>query len=320
MNIVFLFGGQGSQLPGMALDIRAKFPQTEKLFQMAFDQNPLLERILTNESSKIDQTKYTQPAIALFGAAVTMVLRENNFKANAAIGSSIGEYPALAAIDVWSPEDMIKIANERGRLMSERLEQRRVESYSDGMQAVLGLDEEAISSLIKKHKQVWITNINDAKQVVIGGQLEQLNQLEADLKTAGARRIVPLAVEGAFHTPIFQTKQAELLDIIKKYPLNISRKKFYFNRNGKTLSESGLSEKEKKEKMQLWMSEQMCKPVRFFECGEQLFNDSYDLVIEISAKPVLAGMLRKKIRNIETIQINNAEQLEDCLVKLNSKS
>ncbi len=316
MKTVFLFGGQGSQLPGMALDIRKEFPQTEELFQTAFEINPGFEQILVSKSEEINQTKYTQPAIALFGAAVTQVLRENGIEADAAIGSSIGEYPALAALDVWSLADMLQIASARGKLMTERLIKRRAEGFEDGMHAVLGLDEATIAPFVEKFDQLWITNINDAKQVVISGEVGQLAEIEPELKAAGARRIVPLAVEGAFHTPIFGEEQADLLQIIEQYSINIPQKQFYFNRNGKSLLNLADSPAEHKADVQLWMSEQMISPVGFYECGEKLFADQaepYDLAIEISAKSVMAGMLRKKIKNIETVQINNAQQLKEFL-------
>lgn len=314
MKKVFLFGGQGSQLPGMALDIRQEFPQTEELFQTAFNVNPDLEKVLQSGSEDINQTRFTQAAIALFGAATTHILSENGIAADAAIGSSIGEYPALAALGVWSLTDMIKIASARGSLMTERLNRRKAEGYSDGMHAVLGLTETTIAPLLKKYDQIWITNINDEHQVVISGQIEQLAELKAELKQAGARRIVPLAVEGAFHTPIFEEEQKELLNIIEQYPLTVSQKEFYFNRNAEPLYGTSISADQQKRNVQLWMSEQMISPVRFYECGEKLFTDNeFDLAIEISAKPVIAGMLRRKLKNIPTVQINSAEQLKEFL-------
>ncbi|NLJ71170.1 MAG: ACP S-malonyltransferase [Clostridiaceae bacterium] len=318
MKIVFLFGGQGSQLPGMTLDIRQEFPQTEKLFQTTFNVNPDLEKVLQSESEDINQTRFTQSAIALFGAATTQVLSENGIAADAAIGSSIGEYPALAALGVWSLTDMIKIASARGSLMTERLIKRKAEGFTDGMHAVLGLTETEIAPLIEKYDQLWITNINDAKQVVISGATEQLAEISAELKQIGARRIVPLAVEGAFHTPIFAEEQKELLKIIEQYPLTVPQKEFYFNRNSGPLSDASVSDDEQKNNIQLWMSEQMISPVRFYECGEKLFTDNeFDLAIEISAKPVIAGMLRKNLKNIPTVQINSAEQLKEFLQTLN---
>ncbi|MGI6579520.1 MAG: ACP S-malonyltransferase [Saccharofermentanales bacterium] len=335
MKIVFLFGGQGSQLPGMALDVRQEFSQTEQLFQTAFSVNPDLEQVLHSESEDINQTGFTQTAIALFGAAIIQVLQENGIAADAAIGSSIGEYPALAGLGVWSLTDMIKIASARGSLMAERLSKRKAEGFSDGMHAVLGLTETIISPLLEKYDQLWITNINDEKQVVISGQIEQLVELESELKQAGARRIVPLAVEGAFHTPIFAAEQKELLQIIEQYPLSVPQKEFYFNRNAEPLSAIAISEDQQKKNIQLWMSEQMISPVRFYQCGEKLFADQtkaeiaadetngatdqaesseqFDLAVEISAKPVIAGMLRKYLKNIPTVQINSAEQLKEFL-------
>ncbi|HHT25330.1 MAG TPA: ACP S-malonyltransferase [Clostridiaceae bacterium] len=314
MKKVFLFGGQGSQLPGMALDIRQEFPQTEELFQTAFNVNPDLEKVLQSGSEDINQTRFTQAAIALFGAAMTYILSENGIAADAAIGSSIGEYPALAALGVWSLTDMIKIASARGSLMTERLNRRKAEGYSDGMHAVLGLTETTIAPLLKKYDQIWITNINDEHQVVISGQTEQLAELKAELKQAGARRIVPLAVEGAFHTPIFEEEQKELLNIIEQYPLTVLQKEFYFNRNAEPLYDTSISADQQQRNVQLRMSEQMISPVRFYECGEKLFTDNeFDLAIEISAKPVIAGMLRRKLKNIPTVQINSAEQLKEFL-------
>ncbi|NLM19821.1 MAG: ACP S-malonyltransferase [Clostridiaceae bacterium] len=333
MKIVFLFGGQGSQLPGMALDVRQEFPQTEKLFQTAFNVNPDLDKVLQSESEDINQTRFTQAAIALFGAAITQVLRENGIVANAAIGSSIGEYPALAALGVWSLTDMIEISSARGCLMTGRLNKRNAEGYTDGMHAILGLTEAEIAPLLKKYDQIWITNINDEKQVVVSGQVEQLLELGTELKQAGARRVVPLVVEGAFHTPIFAEEQKKLLNIIEQYPLIVPQKDFYFNRNARPLSDASISADEQKKNVQVWMSEQMISPVRFYECGEKLFTakfdnvteqsadiktkadstERFDLAIEISAKPVIAGMLRKNLKNIPTVQINSAEQLKKFL-------
>ncbi|HHU53497.1 MAG TPA: ACP S-malonyltransferase [Clostridiaceae bacterium] len=329
MKKVFLFGGQGSQLPGMTLDIRREFPQTEPLFQTAFNLNPELEGVLQSESEDINQTRFTQTAIALFSAAITQVLHENGIEADAAIGSSIGEYPALAALGVWTFSDMLRISYARGKLMAERLSKRKTEGFTDGMHAVLGLTETAITTLIEKYDQLWLTNINDERQVVISGQIEQLAEIDAELKQAGARRIVPLSVEGAFHTPIFEEEQKKLLNVIKQYPLAVSQKEFYFNRNAEPLFDASVSEVEQKNNIQLWMSEQMVAPVRFYQCGEKLFRDKteskieksdsveqFDLAVEISAKRVMAGMLRKHLKKIPTVQINSAEDLKEFLQKM----
>ncbi|NLJ95198.1 MAG: ACP S-malonyltransferase [Clostridiaceae bacterium] len=325
MKTLFLFGGQGSQLPGMGLDLIKSFPETQYLFDYVAEQIPDLMDVLESESEDINLTKYTQPGIALFGAAMTEILKQHGLEPDAALGSSIGEFPALASLGVWSAIDMLDLAIKRGSLMAEKLKMRQTSGKEDGMSAIIGLDFSQVEAVLESESEfenVWISNINTDRQIVLAGAKTELEELEPKLKEAGSRRIVPLKVEGAFHTPIF-TKEAEqfrnVLDSKSAYiPV---RKSIFLNRSATSLADLYEQEEDMtgtgKQTLSKVMAEQMCNPVEFYQCQQKTFEQEFDLVVEISAKPVLASLIHKELRKIKHVKLDSAKAVQEFLTEKN---
>jgi len=152
--------------------------------------------LTTADDDELRLTQNAQPALCFMGIALTMLLRRAGVEPAAAAGHSVGEYAALAAAGVLDAEDAVRAVTERGLAMAEA-----VPAGETSMAAVLGLDPGAISKALEGVGEVWPANFNTPGQTVIGGSTVGLAEATDRLQAAGARRVVPLNVSAAFHTP-----------------------------------------------------------------------------------------------------------------------
>jgi [acyl-carrier-protein] S-malonyltransferase len=198
----FLFPGQGAQYPGMAKDFFETSKAVRDLFAQASDASGIdLKKLLFEGSEEeLKQTRNTQVAVALAGAASATCAREHGVNPDLCAGFSIGEWPALAEAGVISHADMFRLVAERGKLMDEAGKR----SGGSTMSAVINLAPAAIEEAIAGAglKSVWIANYNSPTQSVISGTEADVAAAEEAVKAAGAKRAIRLKVSGAFHSPI----------------------------------------------------------------------------------------------------------------------
>jgi [acyl-carrier-protein] S-malonyltransferase len=203
--------GQGSQRPGM-LDSVPELEALVRLLDAAEALSGLELRTIAAMGTEDDlaDTRVAQPLLYLTDWAWGTTLLECRLNPVAFAGHSLGEFAALALAGVFSVEAGLELVVERSRLMSAT-----ALSTPGGMAAVLGMDADAISAALDGIGSVWIANDNSPGQVVISGASDALEQATSALAEAGARRVVPLAVAGPFHSPLMAPAAdafAELLD------------------------------------------------------------------------------------------------------------
>jgi [acyl-carrier-protein] S-malonyltransferase len=206
-KIAFIFPGQGAQYVGMAKDFYEAFPIVRETFEEASKilSIDFTKLILEGPESELTLTKNSQPAIFVVSAAILRCIQQQYpyLEPTVCAGLSLGEYTALFASGRLSFPDALKIVAARGKFMQEACQE------SQGtMRVVLGLD----SSLVAQNlpPDVWIANLNCPGQVVIAGSADAMPKAEELLKAAGAKRILPLDVSGAFHTPLMKSAQEKL--------------------------------------------------------------------------------------------------------------
>jgi len=206
MTRVMIFPGQGAQRPRMGKDLCDRFPEARELFARADEtlDFPLSETCFTGEADVINRTDVCQPGIFLVSAATVEVLRSRGISPadfSATAGLSLGEYTALWFAGAVSFEDGLTLTRLRGQLMQEASD-----AEPSGMVSVMGLDLEAIEEVCAGVRAeggvVCVANLNSPGQVVVSGARAALETASARLKEAGARRLFPLAVAGAFHSPL----------------------------------------------------------------------------------------------------------------------
>ncbi len=293
MNNVFLFPGQGAQYVGMGKDFYEAFSAFRETFEEASDllSFDFKRLILEGPESELILTKNSQPAIFLTSVAI---LRCLDIKPSICAGLSLGEYTALYASGRVSFADCLKIVAARGRAMQEACQEKE-----GTMRVVLGLEPVAIEAYLPK--DVWIANLNCPGQVVIAGSAEAMSQLEEILKEKGAKRVLPLGVSGAFHTPMMESAKRKLEKHLKEVSLQESDIRLMMNVPGDFVE--SLSDIRK------YLIAQVVSPTQW-EKGIRKIDQENSLFIEIGPGKTLAGMNRKIGTQGSTISIEKVEELE----------
>ena len=228
------FPGQGAQTPGMGKDLYDNSQAARLVFEEASDGAGMDVAKLCFDSDKetLSRTENSQIAIFTHSMAALAALGEAGVTFKAAAGFSLGEYTALAAAGVVSLADGVKIVSMRGKLM-----QQAADSIDGGMAAILGLDDDKIEAACAAVTSgvVLPVNYNCPGQLVIAGEKAALAEAIENCKAAGARRAVPLAVSGAFHTPLMAKPAAELRAFVSDFTFAAPKMDIYTNLNGQVL-------------------------------------------------------------------------------------
>lgn len=228
------FPGQGAQTPGMGKDLFDNSQAARLVFEEASDGAGMDVAKLCFDSDKetLSRTENSQIAIFTHSMAALAALDEAGVTFKAAAGFSLGEYTALAAAGVVSLADGVKIVSMRGKLM-----QQAADSIDGGMAAILGLDDDKIEAACAAVTSgvVLPVNYNCPGQLVIAGEKAALAEAIENCKAAGARRAVPLAVSGAFHTPLMAKPAAELRAFVSDFTFAAPKMDIYTNLNGQVL-------------------------------------------------------------------------------------
>src|SRR6267143_3456097 len=197
-TVAFLFPGQGSQTPGMGAELLTDPEIIELCERCSASAGVDLRRLLVGaDDDELRLTQNAQPALCFMGLALTMLLKRREIEPAAAAGHSIGEYAALAAGGAVGAPRVIKAVVDRGRAMAEA-----IPAGTSSMSAVLGLDSQAVEVALAGMNDAWPANYNTPTQTVIAGTTAGLEVAGRRLQAAGAKRVVPLNVSAAFHTPL----------------------------------------------------------------------------------------------------------------------
>ena len=204
----FLFPGQGAQAPGMVKDVAEAFPSARKVIDdvSALTGVDMPSLLWESDAATLSRSDNSQLAITTASLAIMAALKDRGVEASAAMGFSLGEFPALYAAGVLSFEDVIKVVRQRGLIMQQVCEEIAAanEGHAPGMSAILGLPPEKVKEIAGGIPDAYAANMNSSKQTVISGTFDALGAAEKAATGAGARRAIRLKVAGPFHCPLMQ--------------------------------------------------------------------------------------------------------------------
>lgn len=294
----FIFPGQGAQYVGMGKDFYEQIPVSREMFELAGKASGLdVAALCFEENENINITEYTQIAMLAMEAAVLKAVEEKGCKPDVTAGLSLGEYGALTAAGVMTPEDVFKVVRKRGIYMQEAV------PTGGAMTAVLGMDALQIERICEETEGiVSIANYNCPGQVVITGEARAVERAAEQLTIQGAKRCVALKVSGPFHSPMLKeagTKLGEVLDEVKVNDIVIP---YLANVTADYVTD--------KAQVKPLLMQQVASSVRWQQSIERMIADGTDTFVEIGPGKTLTGFMRKINKNVTTINIEKVEDLE----------
>lgn len=297
-KIAFVFPGQGAQYVGMGKELYENSELARKEFDKLFASLDFDLKTVMFEGPEeaLKETKNTQPAIVSMSLILTKLLEEKGIKADYVAGHSVGEYAAFGAAGYLTIDEAVKLTSARGKFMNDV-----AVKVNGGMAAIIGLDSDKIQETLKTVEGVVeAVNFNEPKQTVIAGQKDAIERACVALKEAGARRAMPLAVSGPFHSSLMKEAGEKLKEEAEKYNFKMTDIKLVANTTAEILQNVDEIKNE--------IYKQSFGPVRWVETVQKLKAEGVTEIYEIGPGKVLAGLIKKIDKEI---QVKNIEKLED---------
>lgn len=333
-RIALLFPGQGSQAVGMGADIFVSSPAARRVFESADEALgfSLSQLCFTGPDETLRETINAQPAIVTVSLALLAALQEALAEQAPAltpswtepltpaftIGHSVGEYAALVVSGSLSLADAIRLVRERGRLMHHE------STVCPGsMAAIIAMDAAVLQQVCEEataqasarktgshpgEGQVTIANYNAPGQLVISGELKALNIAMELAKARGAKKVMPLSVSGAFHSPVMQPAAAGLARAIAATPVNDARVPLIGNMRATPLTDAQDIREE--------LSQQVAASVQWIRSIECLVHEGVSTFIEIGPGQALTGMVKRIAKGATLLNVSSGPDITRVAVTL----
>jgi [acyl-carrier-protein] S-malonyltransferase len=309
MRIAVVFPGQGSQTPGMGVDVAATYPASAALYNTAqtvlgYD---LLALCAEGDEDKLRETRYSQPAIFVTNLALAAAVGDMLAPVVSA-AHSFAEYCSLTLAGSLTFESALALVNQRGLAMH------RAASHSRGaMAAVLGLDDgllrNAVAAAIERGAgRVQLANFNQPGQVVISGDEGAVRVAGELALEAGAKRVIPLNVSGAWHSALMEPAQAEFAKHVAGAPLRMPRFTVISNVDAKPYTSI--------EQIKANLIRSVTDEVRWHDAAIAMIAAGIDLIVEFGASPVLAPMMKRVEGAPKAIHVGDVAGVEKLRAQL----
>jgi [acyl-carrier-protein] S-malonyltransferase len=254
-----------------------------------------LRRLLTEaDDDELRLTQNAQPSLCFVGIALTLLLRRRGIEPAAAAGHSVGEYAALAAAGAVDAPKVIKAVVERGTAMAEA-----APAGTSSMAAVLGLDAQAVETALAGVGDAWVANYNTPTQTVVAGTTKGLETATERLQAAGAKRVIPLNVSAAFHTPLMAPAAERLRAALDRIEWRSPRTAVMANLTGRPHLGG--------DRIPNVMEMQLRSPVRWAACVTSLVDMGCDTFIEVGPKRALTGMMRELAPSARSVAVGTPD-------------
>ncbi|MBR1460145.1 ACP S-malonyltransferase [bacterium] len=308
-KIAFIFPGQGAQMVGMGKDLYDNYQEAKNVFDRANEVlgKKITEICFNGPEDDLKQTINTQPAIVTMSIAALDTLRSRiKIKPTYTAGHSLGEYCAMYASEVMDLDTTLKAIQKRAELMSE--------VKGGTMAAILNAPAGSVEKAIEEASSIGyvdIANYNSPVQIVLTGEDKAVTRAGEILLEAGARRVVPLAVSGAFHSKFLEGASKEFSNFVSNLDLSSASIPVVTNVDGAaTISSEDFRNK---------MPRQICTSVHWTQTIENMVHNGVDTFVEIGPGKVLAGLCKKIAPESTVYNVFDKDSLEATIQALNGE-
>ncbi len=310
MKTVFMFSGQGAQYAGMGKELYENFKQAKDIFDRADEVlGYSIKDICFNDEEKLGLTEYAQPAILTMSIAAMKVLKEEKgVRADMMAGLSLGEYSAYVASGAMKFEEAVALVQKRGKFMAEA-----VPAGEGAMYAIIGLDTELVEQSCKEAADMGLglvvpANYNAPGQIVIAGVTAAAEKAAQIAKEKGAKLAVKLKVSGPFHTELLRSASDKLKPELEKLTISDMRAKVYTNVNAEIV--------DSKDDIIPILTKQICCPVRWEDIIRNMYAAGADTFIEIGPGKALNGFVKRTLKGVTILNVEDMASLEKTMLKL----